>query len=67
MCSSDLNDTGSTQANRALSRTRALVVSDQLIADGVAAVRIKQVAEGPVSYQFDPVEARRVTISVGQG
>ena len=60
------NDTGSTEANRALSRARALNVRDQLVTDGVDPGRIREVGEGPVSYVLDPQEARRVTIAVGQ-
>ncbi len=60
------NDTGSNAANRALARARAINVRDQLVTDGIDPGRVKYVGEGPVSYTLDPIEARRVTISVGQ-
>ena len=56
---------GSTAANAALSKTRAQVVADGLVADGVPATRIKRRALGEVDYTLDPIEARRVEISVG--
>ena len=59
------NDTGSTEANELLSRTRAQQVVDQLRADGIESARIRIAARGATGYQLDPVEARRVTILVG--
>ncbi len=59
------NDTGSNAANQLLSRTRAQVVIDQLREDGADSHRIRLAANGATAYQLDPVEARRVTISVG--
>ena len=56
---------GTTQANADLARTRAQVVADGLIADGVGATRIKRRALGEVDYTLDPIESRRVEISVG--
>jgi outer membrane protein OmpA-like peptidoglycan-associated protein len=60
------NDVGTVPANIALAHTRALKVRDQLILDGVDPTRIREVNLGPVGYALDPVEARRVTIRVGQ-
>ena len=56
---------GSAQANADLSRTRAQVVSDGLVSHGVEPGRIKRKALGEVDYTLDPVESRRVEISVG--
>jgi outer membrane protein OmpA-like peptidoglycan-associated protein len=56
---------GSAQANAALSQTRAQVVSDGLVSDGVPAGRIRRKALGEVDYTLDPIEGRRVEISVG--
>ena len=56
---------GSAKVNLDLSRTRAQIVSDTLVADGVPKGRITQHAKGEVDYTLDPVEARRVEISVG--
>ncbi len=56
---------GSPQANRDISRARAQVVADKLIADGVAAQRVRIDARGSVDYTFDSQESRRVTISLG--
>ncbi len=59
------NDSGSPSANRLLSRTRAQVVVDELLRVGADTSRIKGAAAGAVGFALDPVEARRVTISVG--
>jgi OOP family OmpA-OmpF porin len=56
---------GSPQANRDVSRTRARVVADSLIADGVAAQRVSVTAHGATGFAIDPQESRRVTIIVG--
>ena len=57
---------GSTQVNLDLSRTRAQMVADALMADGVAKGRITKHAKGEIDYTLDPVEARRVDITVGK-
>lgn len=59
------NDAGSPTANVLMSRTRAQIVVDELVKDGVEASRIKGTAVGGSSFALDPIEARRVTISVG--
>ena len=56
---------GSTAANQDLSRLRAQIVADTLVADGVPPDRIKRQSMGPVDYAMDPVEARRVEIALG--
>ena len=56
---------GSPQANVDLSRTRAQVVADALVADGVAQVRITRTARGATSNAQTPQESRRVEIAVG--
>ena len=63
------DSTGSAQANKYISETRAQVVSDQLVADGVASNRITVHGAGTVSA---PVPAgapaqysRRVIIQLG--
>ncbi len=56
---------GTTQANADLAKTRAQVVSDALVSNGVSADRIKRKALGEVDYTLDPIESRRVEISVG--
>lgn len=56
---------GSDQANRVLSQLRAQVVADGLVAQGVSATRIVQVARG--ATQADPgIESRRVDIELGR-
>ena len=57
---------GGNQANQDLSRLRAQIVSDTLVADGVAAARIHRRALGPVDYTLDPQETRRVEIALGE-
>ncbi len=56
---------GSVQANIYLTETRAQVVTDQLVADGVSPSRIHQHAAGKVPYQLTSQESRRVVITVG--
>ena len=56
---------GSVAANHDLSRLRAQVVADTLAADGVPPDRIKRESKGPVDYAMDPLEARRVEVSLG--
>ena len=57
---------GSAQANADLSKTRAQVVSDELVSAGVAPGQIKRRPLGEVDYTLDPIESRRVEISVGR-
>ena len=57
------NSLGSTDANRTLTRLRAQVVRDTLVADGVASDRIVLQPKGPLGG--DPgVEGRRVEIEL---
>lgn len=56
---------GSTQVNRDLSSTRALVVQDMLVKDGVTRERIHVEAAGSVGFAMDSQESRKVTISLG--
>jgi len=58
---------GSVRFNLDLSRARAQNVTDGLASAGVAAARITQHARGEIDYTADPIEARRVDISVGGG
>jgi outer membrane protein OmpA-like peptidoglycan-associated protein len=55
---------GSAEANTLLSRLRARVVVDALVADGVAADRISLGAVGATSFALDPVQSRRVEIAL---
>jgi outer membrane protein OmpA-like peptidoglycan-associated protein len=57
---------GSTTANTLLSRLRAQVVVDELVADGVAADRIDVGAVGATSFALDPVQSRRVEIGFNE-
>jgi cytochrome c oxidase subunit 2 len=57
---------GTAQANQDLSRLRAQIVSDTLVADGVPVERIRRRALGPVDYTLDPQETRRVEIALGE-
>ena len=63
------DSTGSTTANRFISKTRAQVVADQLAADGVDAADIKVRGVGTVAaptQNSSPAQyARRVLIQVG--
>jgi outer membrane protein OmpA-like peptidoglycan-associated protein len=56
--------TGSAQANVDMSRTRAQVVIDQLIADGVDRNRIRRTVHGATDYTLNSLESRRVDILV---
>jgi outer membrane protein OmpA-like peptidoglycan-associated protein len=56
---------GSAEANTLLSRLRAQVVSDTLVADGVDAKRITLTAVGPTTFLVEPVESRRAVIEIG--
>jgi len=54
----------SPQESADIARTRAQVVVDELVADGVAAGRIRQSSMGSTSYAFSALESRRVEINV---
>ncbi len=58
--------TGSKEANALLSATRAQVVADQLVADGVPASHIHQAANGATNHVQSAQESRRVTISIAE-
>lgn len=58
--------TGGKEVNLLLSETRAQMVIDQLIADGVAAARIHRHARGIVGYTLTTQESRRAVIAVGR-
>lgn len=47
-----------------ISRTRAQVVADELVADGVAPARVRQDAMGGTPFAFSRLESRRVEINV---
>jgi outer membrane protein OmpA-like peptidoglycan-associated protein len=55
---------GSSQANFGISRTRAQVVVDQLVRDGVARNRIRLTAHGPTDFTLTSLESRRVEIAI---
>jgi outer membrane protein OmpA-like peptidoglycan-associated protein len=57
--------TGSPQANVDLSRLRAQVVSDALVAGGVPVAGITRQARGGTGFTLDSQESRRVEITVG--
>jgi outer membrane protein OmpA-like peptidoglycan-associated protein len=56
---------GSPQANIDISRTRARVVSDELVAMGVAPSRIRRAANGQADFGDTSQASRRVEIDVG--
>ena len=56
--------TGSKEANALLSATRAQVVTDQLVADGVPARQIQQAAKCATDFVETSLESRRVVISI---
>jgi outer membrane protein OmpA-like peptidoglycan-associated protein len=56
---------GSQQANVAMSRARAQVVTDQLVRDGVNRQRIRVTAHGPTDFTLSSIESRRVEIAIG--
>jgi outer membrane protein OmpA-like peptidoglycan-associated protein len=56
---------GSPPANKAMSATRAQVVTDALMADGVTRDRIQHSAFGAVTFSLTSQESRRVEIVVG--
>ena len=57
--------TGSAQANDYMSLTRAQVVADQLVADGIARNRIVLAAHGATDFTLTSQESRRVEIAIG--
>jgi|GEM_PF-759911 len=52
------------KAETGISGTRAQLVVDQLVADGIPAGRIARAARGPVDYTLSSQENRRVEIQV---
>ena len=56
---------GSEKANADFTRLRAQAVVDELVANGVEASRIQVREVGPVKFQSEPQESRRVEITVG--
>ena len=56
---------GSKQANIDISRTRAQLVVDQLVKDGVSQQRIRLGAKGPTDFTLSSQESRRVEIAIG--
>jgi outer membrane protein OmpA-like peptidoglycan-associated protein len=56
---------GSPQANADVSRLRAQVVADQLVADGVSPTRIQHTAHGATDFTLSSQESRRVDITLG--
>jgi outer membrane protein OmpA-like peptidoglycan-associated protein len=57
--------TGSATANDYMSRTRAQVVADQLVTDGVDRSRIVIAAQGATGFTQTSQESRRVEIAIG--
>lgn len=57
--------TGSAQANDDMSLTRAQVVADQLVTDGVDRGRIVLSAHGITNFALTSQESRRVEIAIG--
>lgn len=57
--------TGSAQANDYLSLTRAQVVVDQLVVDGVDRGRIVMAAHGATDFTLTSQESRRVEVAIG--
>jgi cytochrome c oxidase subunit 2 len=57
--------TGSAVANDDMSRTRAQVVADQLVTDGVDRSRIVLGAQGATDFTLTSQESRRVEIAIG--
>jgi outer membrane protein OmpA-like peptidoglycan-associated protein len=56
---------GSEKVNTDFTRLRTQMVVDGLVANGVIASRIQRREMGPVKFQSDPQESRRVEITVG--
>ncbi|HTC09818.1 MAG TPA: OmpA family protein [Acetobacteraceae bacterium] len=57
--------TGSAQANDYMSLTRAQIVADQLVTDGVPRDRIVLGAHGATDFTLTSQESRRVEIAIG--
>jgi outer membrane protein OmpA-like peptidoglycan-associated protein len=57
--------TGGAAANGYLSLTRAQVVADQLVKDGIDRGRIEVTGQGATGYTLTSQESRRVEISIG--
>jgi outer membrane protein OmpA-like peptidoglycan-associated protein len=57
--------TGSAAANDYMSRTRAQVVADQLVTDGVDRSRLVLGAQGATGFTQTSQESRRVEIAIG--
>jgi cytochrome c oxidase subunit 2 len=57
--------TGSAAANDYMSHTRAQVVADQLVTDGVDRSRIVIAAQGATGFTQTTQESRRVEIAIG--
>jgi outer membrane protein OmpA-like peptidoglycan-associated protein len=55
---------GASDANQQLSESRAEAVQTQIIADGVDQSRVTSMARGATTYQFSPIEARRVEVDI---
>lgn len=56
--------TGTARATRLLAATRAQVVVDRLVADGVPADRIRSSSMGATRFAQEPLESHRATISI---
>ena len=56
---------GTAAANQKLSADRARTVEQALVAAGVPASRITRHALGEVDFTMDPIESRRVEITLG--
>jgi outer membrane protein OmpA-like peptidoglycan-associated protein len=56
---------GGAQANADFVHLRAQAVINGLVANGVAASRIQRREVGPVKFQSEPQESRRVEVTVG--
>ena len=57
--------TGSRRANKLLTELRAVMVMDQLEADGVSAAHVVGRGQGSVRFALSSQESRRVEISIG--
>ena len=55
---------GSPQANKDISRTRAQVVADALVASGISRQKIEMRAVGATQYVDNSLESRRVEIAI---
>lgn len=59
--------TGSARATALLSATRAQVVVDRLVDDGIDPLRIQVAANGGTGFMQAPLESHRVTIGIAMG